>query len=623
MDESNQKLTPLVENEVKLKEFLDSLPGVPGVYRMYNQEDTILYVGKARNLKKRVSSYFQKKIQDRKTHSLVKHIDHIELTVTHTETEALILENNLIKLHKPRYNILLRDDKSFPFIYLSSEQTFPRFAFHRGAKKGQGRYFGPFPSAGAVRETLYLLQKLFNVRQCEDSFFQNRSRPCLQHQIKRCSGPCVDLISEQDYGEDVRHSIMVLDGRNNQVIDELVDKMDQAAQALEYEQAGKYRDQIASVRRIQEKQYVSSDLGDLDIIACEVKGGLACVQVFYIRGGRNLGNKTFFPRNAKEADREQTLAAFIPQFYLTQQGKGSEKDIPNGILLNQKISDQDLLAQILTQQSGRKVTLQVPARGEKVRWMEMALRNVQHALSNRLNNSLNTRKRYEALQEALGLEEMPERLECFDISHSSGEAPVASCVVFDGNGPLKSDYRRFNIRDITPGDDYAAMEQALSRRYKRLMNGQGKIPDLLFIDGGKGQVNKATQVLTDLQVPGVTIVGVAKGSDRKAGLETLILPESKREIYLPADSAALLLIQQIRDEAHRFAITGHRQRRQKARGQSVLEQINGLGAKRRALLIKQFGGIQEISRAGVEDLTRVSGISKQLAQRIYDTFHED
>ena len=601
--------------------FLKTVPGKPGVYRMLDADGRVIYVGKASNLKKRVSSYFQKNLTSPKTQVLVSRICDIQVTVTHTETEALLLENNLIKNLKPRYNVLYRDDKSYPYIYLS-EQEFPRLGFHRGAQRAKGRYFGPYPSAGAVRETLNLLQKLFPVRQCEDSFYNNRSRPCLQYQIKRCTAPCVGLVTPARYQEDVRHAVMFLEGKSSAVIDELVRRMEQAATALEYENAARYRDQIASLRRVQEKQYISADNGDLDVVAATVEQGLGCVQVFTIRGGRNLGNRTYYPKleaGPLESDDVATLLdSFLPQYYLR-----AGRSIPAEILLNQAVSEPDLLAQVLGEQSGHKVALRHRLRGQRARWVDLAQQNAQQALSMRLNSQASLLQRFEALQEALNLDEMPKRLECFDISHTMGEATVASCVVFDTNGPLKADYRRFNIKDITPGDDYAAMHQALSRRYRRLKEGEGKLPDILLIDGGKGQVKQAEDVMAELQISGVLLLGVAKGPERKPGLETLHLSGQEGEIILPADSVALHLIQQIRDEAHRFAITGHRQRRQRSRTTSPLEAIPGLGPKRRQLLLKQFGGLQEVARAGVEDLARVNGISPKLAQQIYDTFHAD
>ncbi len=600
--------------------FLKTLTTKPGVYRMLDDKGAVIYVGKAANIKNRVASYFRATGLSPKTRALVAHIQGIDVTVTHSEGEALLLENNLIKELKPRYNILLRDDKSYPYIYLSEHEDFPRLGFYRGARREKGRFFGPYPSAGAVRDSLHLLQKIFPVRQCEDSFYRNRSRPCLQYQIKRCTGPCVGLVDKDTYQQHVRHAVMFLEGKNHEVINELAARMESAAAQLDFERAAHLRDQVVSLRRVQEKQYVSGEGGDLDVVASAVHNGAGCVQVFYIRGGRSLGNKTFFPRhnaNANvSADAAEILAAFLPQYYL-------DRETPSEILISHELEDAMLLESVLGQQARRKVTITHRVRGERARWLAMAVTNAKHALVQHIAGKVGMRQRYEALQEALDLDSLPQRLECFDISHTMGELPVASCVVFDGNGPLKSDYRRFNIENITPGDDYAAMHQALTRRYTRIKAGEGKLPDILFIDGGKGQVSAVAQALEELQVSGVTLVGVAKGPARKPGLETLFLFGSEAPIILPADSPALHLVQQIRDEAHRFAITGHRQRRAKARNTSPLEKIPGIGARRRRQLLNQFGGMQGVARAGVEDLTNVQGISKQLAQLIYDAFHAD
>jgi len=614
--------------------FVQSLTGMPGVYRMLGADGEVLYVGKAQNLKNRVASYFRESVHTPKTQALVAQIRGIEVTVTHTENEALILENNLIKQYKPRYNILLRDSKGYPYIFLSDAQDFPRIEIQRGNKSEKGRYFGPYPSVGAARESISLLQRLFRIRPCEDTVFNNRSRPCLQYQIKRCSGPCVGLIDREGYQETLRHVVMFLEGKNHEIIDELAERMERAAQALQFERAAAYRDQIANLRRVQERQYVSGEKGDLDVIACIVRSGVACVQVFCIRDGRNLGNSSFFPRVPGDADVGDILAAFLAQYYLTD-GR-VEKKLPGEILVNHMPEEGALLEQTLSAQSGHKVSISSQVRGERARWLQMAVMNAEHAVARQLASKGTLRRRLEALQEALGLDHIPLRLECFDISHTMGEAPVAACVVFDVNGPLKSDYRRFNIEAITPGDDYAAMHQALLRRYTRLKRGEGKLPDVLFIDGGRGQVTQAEAVLEELQITDVAIVGVAKGAQRRAGLETLYsvgadtasplstsLSDAGAGIILPADSPALHLIQQIRDEAHRFAITGHRQRRSKARRISTLEGIPGMGPRRRQQLLKQFGGLQEIARAGVEDLSRVRGISKEIAQRIYDTFHTE
>jgi len=595
---------------------LKTLASLPGVYRMLNDEGTVLYVGKAINLKKRVSSYFRKTGLSTKNRVLVEQVASIEVTVTHTEGEALLLENNLIKSLQPRYNILLRDDKSYPYIYLSSEHEYPRLSFHRGARNKKGRYFGPYPGTGAVRNSLNLLQKLFRVRQCEDSFFGNRSRPCLQHQIKRCSAPCVGLIAPEAYAEDVKHTILFLEGRNKQVVDDLVRGMESASANLDYEKAAECRDQIASLTRIQEKQYVSNTGGDLDIVACHADKGSACVQVFFIRGGRNLGSAVFFPALPAGSETGGVLSAFVSQYYVG-------KHIPSEILLSHPPDDLDLIQKALSEQAGRKVNLHTNVRSKRARWLTLAQNNARHALHTFLNTRQGYAAKLRSLAAMLGLEETPERIECFDVSHTRGESTVASCVVFGKEGPLKSDYRRFNIKDIQAGDDYAAMNQALTRRYTRLIKGEGKLPDLLLIDGGKGQVGAAEKALEELQVSGMTIVGVAKGPGRKPGLETLHIPGKQAPVTLQSDSPALHLIQQVRDEAHRFAITGHRQQRAKSRKTSQLEQIPGVGPRRRQKLLQQLGGLREVARAGVEDLSMVEGISQTLAKQIYDAFHGD
>jgi excinuclease ABC subunit C len=596
------------------EDYLKNLTPRPGVYRMLDGEGTVLYVGKAHNLRKRVASYFRRAGLGSKTRALVAQIAAIEVTVTHTEGEALLLENNLIKALRPRYNVLLRDDKSYPYIYLSTDQQYPRLAFHRGAKRGKGSYFGPYPGAGAVRESLHLLQKLFRVRQCEDSFFSNRSRPCLQYQIKRCTAPCVGYISPEDYAADVRNTALFLEGGDRAVIDDLVARMEKASAALEYEKAAGFRDQIATLRRVQERQYVSNERGDLDILASATNGGNACVQVFFIRKGRNLGNAVFFPRVPGDSGNEEILSAFVTQYYLG-------RSIPAELLLSHKPEDQDLIQAVLSEQAGHRVKLTTGVRNERARWLKLALNNAEEALAAFLNTRTGYLARLNELKQVLALDELPERMECFDISHTQGESTVASCVVFGMEGPIKSDYRRFNIQDIQPGDDYAAMEQALSRRYTRLVKGEARLPDLLFIDGGKGQIATAHRVLEELQVADVLIIGIAKGPERKPGLETLYVHGRNRPASLAPDSPALHLIQQIRDEAHRFAITGHRQRRARSRKTSPLEQIAGIGPKRRQLLLKQLGGLREVARAGVDDLQSVKGINRTLAQQIYDAFH--
>ena len=586
----------------------------PGVYQMLSASGEILYVGKARNLKKRVSSYFRKSGLAPKTAALMSHVAKVEVITTHTENEALILESNLIKKHRPRYNILLRDDKSYPYIYLSANQKFPRLSLHRGARKGKGRYFGPYPSAGAVRESLRLMQKLFPVRQCEDGFFRNRSRPCLQYQIERCTAPCVDLISPDRYAEDVRHAVLFLEGKSGEVIEELVEKMAQAAEALRYEEAARLRDQISSLRRIQEKQYISGERGNLDVVALAMQGGSASIQLFNFRHGQNLGSRSYFPKNVQGQNESEVLYAFLAQHYLDHQP-------PAEILVSQPPEQLSLLQAVLGEEVGHKVAIRHQLRSERARWMRMAQENADLALNSRLSHAASAVARVEALQDALSLDQLPQRMECFVISHSMGEETVASCVVFEEGVPLKSDYRRFNIEAITGGDDYAAMRQALERRYTRLKKGEGKMPDLLLIDGGPGQCSQAHAVLEELQVEGVQILGVAKGPDRKEGQEKLFLDGQSAQT-LPADASALLLIQQIRDEAHRFAITGHRQRRAKKRRSSPLEGIAGVGPKRRQQLLNHFGGLQEVARTGVEDLAVIQGINREIAQRIYDRFHD-
>jgi len=590
------------------------LPEQPGVYRMLDSGGQVIYVGKARRLRRRVSSYFNRSHKDRKTEAMVAQVAEVEFTLTHTEAEALILENTLIKLHNPRYNILLRDDKSYPYILLSDRHPFPRLGYYRGARRREGRSFGPFPSSGAVRNTLSHLQKIFPVRQCQDSFFAHRTRPCLQYQIKRCTAPCVGLISEEAYARDVDHAIRFLEGRSNEVIDELVSEMEAAAVRLDFEQAAVLRNRIASLRRVQERQYMEGDHGDLDVVACAMEGRIVCVQVFVFRNGQLLGNRAHFPRIPGDVDEAEVLAAFVARHYL-----GNET--PREILLGGPIAEPDLLAQALAEAAGHAVQLRMVVRGDRRHWVEMAVNNARAALQTRLASQGGHEQRVLDLEQALGLDDPLRRIECFDISHTMGEATVASCVVFNRDGPLKSAYRRFNIEGVTAGDDYAAMHQALTRRYTRVRKGEGELPDVLIIDGGPGQLAQALQVLDELQLEGLTVLGMAKGPERKAGLERVILGSTGELLDLPRDTPARLLLQQVRDEAHRFAITGHRAQRSRARTTSSLEQIPGLGPKRRQLLLKQFGGLRGITSAGVEDLARVKGVSDELARRIYEAFH--
>jgi excinuclease ABC subunit C len=610
---------------VDLKQTTKNLPLGSGVYRFVDAKGEVLYVGKARSLRKRVSSYFRAAgyALSPKIQALVSHISEIEVTITHTESEALLLENNLIKSLKPRYNVVLRDDKSYPYIFVSEEQEYPRLAFHRGAKREKGHYFGPYPSAFAVRESLSMLQKVFPVRQCEDTFFRTRSRPCLQYQIKRCSGPCVGLIERERYLQDVRHAVLFLEGKSRIVIDEMMKRMEEASVREDYETAGLYRDRIGALKRIQERQYITGKAGDADVFAVVIEGDIVCLQATFIRGGLNLGSKSFFPKAGREPLAEEVLAAFLPQYYLSAAGAAG-KPIPEQIYLSHGVADKEILQRVFSELAGHK-TLIYPAgqvRGAPRRWLDMAKRNAIEELRRAANHRLNLEARFEALRVALALDASPERVECFDISHMMGEATVAACVVFDHNGPVKSDYRRFNIHGIEPGDDYGAMTQALMRRYRRVKEGEGRLPDLLLIDGGKGQVSAAAAALNELQVDGLKLIGVAKGRERKPGTERLFLSGGNVPTILPSDSPALHLIQQIRDEAHRFAITGHRQRRGRARTTSPLQSIPGIGDKRRQALLKNLGGMREVARAGVEDLARIPGISPALAQRIYDALHE-
>ncbi len=596
--------------------FLKSLSPQPGIYQMYGADGDILYTGKAKNLKKRLASYFRKQGLEPKTRSLVSKIARIHVTVTNTEAEALLLEHNLIKEQRPPYNILLRDDKSFPYIYLS-DHDYPRLSLHRGAKRGKGRYFGPYPSAGAVRESLNFLQKVFKVRQCQDSFFNNRSRPCLQYQINRCSAPCVNKVEDAEYRDAVRHTTMFLEGKNKKLIRELADEMEQASTELAFERAAEYRDQIQQLQQVQASQYIEGEAGDLDIVACDYRAGVVCVQVLFVRGGRVLGSKSYFPKVFLDEHEPQILEAFISQYYLVD----ATRDIPREIVVSHAPETKAALEEALADRVGRKVSIAHQVRSHRARWLRLARETAQQNLTSHLANRQTLHQRFESLQDALELAEMPQRLECFDISHSSGESTVASCVVFDTGGPLKSDYRRFNIEDVAAGDDYGAMRQALERRYKRLKAGEGAMPDILFIDGGKGQVRQAVEVLEELQVTEPLVVGVAKGTTRKAGFEVLLRADTQRELTLPSDSAALHLVQHIRDEAHRFAITGHKQRRDKKRRESPLQGIPGVGPKRRRELLRHFGGWQEVASASVEDLRNVPGISEKLAMEIHGALH--
>ncbi len=605
------------EAPFEVRPFLRSLTHRPGVYRMLNAKHKVIYVGKARDLKKRVSSYFTKKHTDAKTAAMMELVARVEVTVANTEAEALILENSLIKQHRPRFNILLRDDKSYPYIYASTDHKFPRLRFHRGPRKGKGRYFGPYPGTRAVRQTLNELEKLFMIRNCNDSFFRNRSRPCLQYQIRRCTAPCVGLVTEEQYRKDIDAAIMFIEGKDQNVVNTFVERMDDASKAQEYEQAARYRDQISRLKEIQARQLVkrTSKL-DIDVLGFASNGAMHCVTVMFIRNGSIIGNRDHFPRVEGETDKTTILNAFVAQYYLG-------RDAPAEIILDAGIEDQALLERELSQRMMRKVQIKSRVRGDRKRWLEMACTNAEQGLNVKVASNATIRRQFAALGEALQLDDPPERLECFDVSHTSGEATVASCVVFNTAGPLKSDYRRFNLKPDSAGDDYAAMAEALSRRYARVKKGEVPMPDVLFIDGGKGQLAEAVNVLREHELDWLTVVGVAKGRSRRPGAEQLFRPGDAKPMQLPPDSPALLLIQQIRDEAHRFAITGHRQRRAKKRRTSRLEEIPGLGPKKRRELLRQFGGLQGVLGAGVDDLVAVHGISRSLAETIYNSLHPD
>ncbi|MAB24979.1 MAG: excinuclease ABC subunit C [Pseudomonadales bacterium] len=599
--------------------FLASASNKPGVYRMFDAQGALLYVGKAKSLKKRLASYFRKTGLSPKTEALVARIAQIDTTITANETEALLLEQSLIKASRPPYNILLRDDKSYPYVFLSSNDEFPRLGLHRGTKRAKGRYFGPYPSAGAIRESLNLLQKTFLVRQCEDSYYRNRTRPCLQYQIKRCKAPCVGLVDKTEYAQDVRHSVMFLEGRSNSLSNELHEAMEQASVELNFERAAELRDQIALLRRVQDQQSMDTEQGDVDIVAADVTPGGACVHVVMVRQGRVLGSKNHFPRVPIEQSAGEVLSAFLPQYYLGT----AEREVPPEIIVNADHEDLPIIAKALSQARGCNLSITHNVRGNRKRWLDLAQSNATQSLASLLANKQHIQARFEALQKALNLDELPTRLECYDISHSSGEATVASCVVFGPEGPLKSDYRRFNIEGVTAGDDYAAMRQALIRRFSRIQDGEGKMPDILLVDGGKGQMKMAMEVMQELAIHDLTLLGVAKGVTRKAGMESLYLNDPHNELVLPGHSPALHLIQHIRDEAHRFAITGHRQRRGKARTTSSLEGIAGVGPKRRRELLKHFGGLQELKRASAAEMAKVPGVSKKLAEQIYAAVHSD
>jgi excinuclease ABC subunit C len=601
-------------NSFDSAEFLNGVTEMPGVYIFSDEDGKTLYVGKANNLKKRLQSYFRSTGLTPKTRLMVSKISSAETQQTRTESEALLLENNLIKDKRPRYNISLRDDKSFPYIRLTEQDRFPRFSFYRGRRSLPGKYYGPYPNAGAVREMLGHLHKIFQLRQCNDAFFRNRSRPCLQYQIKRCSAPCVGRIRRDEYLDDIRQAKAMLAGEDSSLIEELAGKMEKAALDLNYETAALYRDRIALLQRIREKQYVSSDANDADVVAVATESGLVCFGVVSIRQGRNLGARFHIQPNPLGQSPSQLIEAFLPQNYFGT-------SMPSEILLSEKIESRSSLQQALTIDNKSNVEIRQQCRAYRARWIESARINTDDNLRRHLNERSQIGAQFSVLADLLSLDEVPSRIECFDISHTMGERTVGSCVVFDTDGAVKSDYRKFNISGIEPGDDYAAMEQVLTRRYRRVLENDGKLPDLVVIDGGKGQLNVAEKVFEELQIGSlVTLMGVSKGPRRKAGEEQYHMLRSPRRVQPNGNSPASHLIQRIRDEAHRFAITGHRQRRAKARTSSPLEQIEGVGDKRRRNLLRYFGGLAEIKRAGIEDLTKVPGISPALAQRIYSQF---
>ncbi len=600
------------------KPILKNLPNLPGVYRMINASEEVIYVGKAKDLKKRVSSYFNKNLPSPRTRMMVSNITKIETTVTHNEAEALLLENNLIKGLMPRYNVLFRDDKSYPYITITGDE-FPRLAFHRGAQRKGSQYFGPFPNSVAVRESIQLLQKVFKLRTCENTVFANRSRPCLQYQIQRCTAPCVAYILPENYANDVNMAALFLNGKTNEVMNALGDKMNTAAANQEYEMAVVFRDRMQALRQVQAKQFVSDfSVSDADVIACASLQNQHCINLVMIRGGRHLGDKSFFPKNSQDAELSETMEAFLTQYYVAQ---NTPPMIVCGVEIDSKSFEAVFCERAREQKAGRKVKIITNTIGDKKVWLKMAQTNAELALGQRAATSANQAAKLIALREALNLAETVERIECFDISHTMGEATVGSCVVFDKGDMQNSEYRRYNITGITPGDDYAAMRDVLTRRYKKVAAGEGIRPDLVFIDGGKGQLGVAIEVMQEVGLEDILLIGIAKGEERRPGLETMIFGDTGEMLNLEKDNQGLHLLQQIRDEAHRFAITGHRAKRAKARITSSLEDIEGVGAKRRKALLTRFGGLDGVKNASMDELAQVEGISKSLAEKIYEQLH--
>jgi excinuclease ABC subunit C len=596
------------------KAFAARLPTRPGVYLMKDAAAQPLYVGKARNLRKRVASYFDARPKVDRIMLMISRISDIEISLTRTEGEALLLENEWIKSLKPRYNVLLRDDKSYPWIVLTTDHPFPRIAFHRGVRDAQKRYFGPYPSASSVRESINLIQKLFRIRNCEDSYFAHRNRPCLQYQIRRCTAPCVGLVDEADYAEQINDATLFLQGQNNKVMNRLITRMEAAAGQLDFETAAVYRDQINALKQMQAQQFISGRQRDIDFVALASEQGVNCIEVLSIRGGRNLGQRNHFPAQTEGYTPGEVMSAFLGQYY-------RERQPPAQIVISEAIDDADLLASVFAEKSGHKVAIQAHPRGERRQVLQRALGNARQALLLRLASRANMSTQFEDLANRLGLEEPPASVECFDISHTAGNQTVGACVVFDTEGPVKSRYRRYNLKGITPGDDYAAMHQVLSRRYARTRAEEGALPDLVLIDGGKGQLGQAVDVLAEFGLTGIPVLGIAKGPGRRAGHEEWITGPPWRAFVPGPRSPASLLVQQIRDEAHRFAITGHRGRRQKAATRSTLEEIPGIGARRRRALLNHFGGLQGVRKAGIEELSSVPGISRVLAEQIFRALH--
>ncbi len=597
------------------KTFLKNLTTRPGVYQMFNQDGVVIYIGKALNLKKRLASYFQKQTLHPKTLALIKKVAHVEVIITQTEHEALLLEYNLIKKYRPRYNIIFRDDKSYTYIILS-DHKYPRLMRQRSRQKIKGHCFGPYPQSTIVREVIDFLQKFFKLRHCKDTFFNSRSRPCLQYQINRCSAPCVNYINEKEYNQDVKHAILFLSGKSDQLVTVLEKKMEKTSENQAYEVAAKYRDQIYGLREIQSKQCVTTDKGDVDVLVVEKKNDIACIYVLMIRQGNTIGNKSFFAKLSTENSCEELLSDFITQYYLDHQS-----EIPQEILLSSKIKDGELLENAISAEINKKIKLKVPKRGFLLKWMTMAKLSAKEALQAHLLKVSSVRQQLSALQKALNSSKKFKRIECFDVSHTMGEATVASCVVFNQEGSYNQDYRQFNITGIVGGDDVAAMHQVLTRRFAKAKHDEDKMPDLVIIDGGKTQLNQAEKVLKELSIQNIQLIGVAKGEGRKPGLEKIYLSGCGTPILLAFDSPALHLIQYVRDEAHRFAISGHRKRREKIRRRSVLESIEGVGAARRSSLLKHFGGLQGILKASIEELSKVQGVSRALAKRVYDELH--